>query len=175
MSTKELPQRKPTRWQERDYNTPGGYFITICTQDKRCILSRIVGGDVLDAPKRVELLPHGEIAYKYIQQLNDFYENLKVEHFVIMPNHIHILLFVKDSFMSDTGASRTSPPTAKQHAVVSRFVSTFKRFCNKEYGENIWQRGFHDHIIRNRQDLDEHLKYICENPLKWQTDPLFIP
>ena len=48
---KKLPKRKPPRWQERDYNTPGGYFITICTQDKRCILSRIVGGDVLDAPK----------------------------------------------------------------------------------------------------------------------------
>jgi len=58
--------------------------------------------------------------------------------------------------------------------VVSRFVSTFKRFCNKEYGVNIWQRHFNDHIIRNRQDLEEHIKYISENPMKWKTDSLFV-
>lgn len=60
-----------------------------------------------------------------------------------------------------------------QHAAVSRFVSTFKRFCNKEYGVNLWQRGFHDHVIRDRRDLEEHLAYISENPLKWQLDPLY--
>ena len=190
----ELPKRKPTRLRNYDYNIPGAYFITICTQDKRQILSRIVGGDILDAPKSatnttascksvggdvldapnsIKLLPHGEIANKYINRLNDFYEDLKVEHYVIMPNHIHILLFVYDSVAFGNGASRTSPPTAKQHAVVSRFVSTFKRFCNKEYGVNIWQRHFNDHIIRNRQDYEEHIKYISENPMKWQADPLF--
>ncbi|MBQ6703027.1 MAG: transposase [Clostridia bacterium] len=116
----------------------------------------------------MKLLPYGEIAEKYIKQLNKFYENISVEKYVIMPDHIHILIVVKKE--KDTiqkgGASRTSPPT-RQHSSVSKNVSTFKRFCNKEYGENIWQESFFDHIIRSNEDYEEHLKYIHENPIKW--------
>ena len=163
----ELPNRKPTRLRSFDYNNIGAYFITICTQNKQQILSRIVGGDVLDAPQNVKLLPYGKIAEKYLNQLNDFYSNIEVDQYVIMPNHIHIMLFVLDD-----GASRTSPPT-RQHSLVPQFVSTFKRFCNKEYGKNIWQRQFHDHIIRNRKDYEEHIKYIYDNPFRWCYDELY--
>ena len=52
-------------------------------------------------------------------------------------------------------------------------MSTFKRFCNKEYGENIRQYRSNDHIIRNREDYEEHLRYIYENPLRWQDDELY--
>jgi len=185
---KELPKRKPTRFKNFDYSTTGAYFITICTENRERILSRVVGGDVLDAPsvneadfvvgdslrctcldapQNIELLPHGIIADKYIKQLNEFYDNISVDQYVIMPNHIHIMLFVLKN-----GASRTSPPT-KQHSAVSQFVSTFKRFCNKEYGGNIWQRHFNDHIIRNREDYDAHIKYIYENPMRWHYDELY--
>ena len=162
-----MPKRKPTRLRDFDYNSSGAYFITICTENRRQILSHIVGGDVLDAPKSTELLLCGKLADKYINQLNDFYDNIKADKYVIMPNHIHIMLFV-----SEDGASRTSPPT-RQHSVVSQFVSTFKRFCNKEYGCNIWQRHFNDHIIRNRKDYEEHLRYIYENPTRWYYDELY--
>ncbi len=135
------------------------------------ILSRIVGGDVLDAPVCSELLPKGIIAEKYIKQLNKYYECVSVDKYVIMPDHIHILLRV-----FECGASRTSPPT-KQHSTLSRFVSTFKRFCNKDYMENIWQDSFYDHVIRNQEDYKEHIKYIYENPLKWyyenKQNPIF--
>ncbi len=164
---KGLPKRKPTRLQNFDYDSEGAYFITLCTENRRQILSRVVGGDVLDAPKNVELLPYGRIADKYINQLNHFYDNIKIDQYVIMPNHIHIMMFVMGN-----GASRTSPPT-RQHSAVSQFVSTFKRFCNKEYGGNIWQRHFNDHIIRNREDYEEHLRYIYENPIRWQFDKLY--
>jgi REP element-mobilizing transposase RayT len=115
----------------------------------------------------VELLPHGIVADKYVKQMNEFYENIIVDQYVIMPNHIHLILSVRED-----GASRTSPPT-KQHSAVSQFVSTFKRFCNKEYGGNIWQRSFNDHVIRNREDYDEHIKYIYENPIRWYYDELY--
>jgi len=164
---KDLPKRKPTRWQFYDYNSVGAYFLTICTQDRKQLLSRIVGGDVLDAPNSFKLLPHGQIADTYIRQLNDFYDNIKIDHYVIMPNHIHMILFVLEN-----GASRTSPPT-KQHTAVSQFVSTFKRFCNKEYGGNIWQRHFHDHIIRNHRDYEKYRQYIYENPMRWRHDELY--
>jgi len=169
-------QRKPTRIRKYDYSSAGAYFVTICTQDRKRIMSEIistndkcisktneniVGGDVLDAPFCIKLLPYGVIAEKYIKQLDDFYNNIKIDHYIIMPDHIHIMIFVYKS-----GASRTSPPT-RQHSIISRFVSTFKRFCNKEYGENIWQESFYDHIIRNDQDYEEHIKYIYENPIKW--------
>ena len=165
---KNLPQRKPTRLKNFDYSSGGAYFITICTENRQKILSRVVGVDVLDDPKSIELSPFGEIADKYINQLNDFYNNITVDKYVIMPNHIHIMLFV-----SINGSSRTSTPT-RQHSVVSQFVSTFKRFCNKEYGKSIWQRHFHDHIIRNREDYEEHLKYIYKNPTNWHLDELYM-
>ena len=144
----DLPKRERIRLKGFDYNKRRAYFITICTEKRRELLSRIVGGDVLDAPYSVELLPHGKVADRYINQMNEFYNNIKVDRFVIMPDHIHIMLFVlgdDDSSNGESqnslenGASRTSPPT-KQHSIVSRFVSTLKRFCNKEYGEIIWQR-----------------------------------
>ncbi len=129
-----LPKRKSIRLKEYNYSEIGLYFVTICTDKRRKILSKIVGIDVPDDP-RVELTAYGKIADKYINQLNDFYENISVEQYVIMPNHIHMILFV-----CDDGSSRMSTPTVKQHSVVPAFVSTFKRFCNKEIGENIWQR-----------------------------------
>ena len=99
---KELPQRKSTRLKNFDYSSAGAYFITICTQNRRQISSRIVGGDVLDAPKNIELLPYGKIADKCINQLNYFYDDVKIDRYVIMPNHIHIMLLV-----SESGVSRT--------------------------------------------------------------------
>ncbi|MBQ5887006.1 MAG: hypothetical protein IIW82_05070, partial [Clostridia bacterium] len=68
----ELKKRKPTRLKTFDYNSSGAYFLTICTENRRRILSRIVGGDVPDAPKDTELLPYDKIADKYINQLNNF-------------------------------------------------------------------------------------------------------
>ena len=171
----ELKKRKTPRYQSFDYNSVGVYFITICTQNRRCILSRIVGTGVLDCPQP-ELTRYGEIADKYIKQLNNFYEHLSVEKYVIMPNHIHLLLWLKENKnKTDNGQSRTPVPTNVERAnsACSQFVSTFKRFCNKEYGENIWQARFNDHIIRNRDDYEEHVKYLYDNPIRWYYDELY--
>ena len=151
-----------------DYNSSGSYFITICTKDRKCILSKVVGTGVPDCPKIV-LLKHGIIAEKYIHQLNEFYSYISVENFVIMPNHIHMMVFLIE------GQSGTPVPTDMNRAnnVLSKFVSTFKRFCNKEYGENVWQSRFNDHIIRNNKDYEEHMQYIYENPARWIYDEMY--
>ena len=65
------------------------------------------------------------------------------------------------------------PVPTPQNSSVSRFISTLKRFCNKEYGENIWQYRSYDHIIRNREDFDMHFKYIQNNPVRWRDDELY--
>ena len=107
-----------------------------------------------------------KIIDKYIKQFNDFYEHIIIDKYVIMPNHVHLIILVEN------GASGTSPPT-KQHSVISQFISTLKRFVNKEIGYNIFQRSFHDHVIRDQDDYLKIWNYIDENPAKWQEDKYY--
>ena len=88
---------------------------------------------------------------------------VKIDRYVIMPDHIHVIIFI-DSDKYIYGSSKAPTPT---NEMIPHIVSTFKRFCTKEIGENIFQRGYFDHIIRNREDYEEHVKYIYENPMKW--------
>ena len=214
MEKEKLPERKNMRWDKQDYSHPGEYMITVCTKDMKQILSRITAGNpqtvgtgVPDRPHHVNaqtvgddipIVPHTELTYygkiadKYINQLNDFYKNINVIKYVIMPNHIHLLLQIPDNGQSKihpvnanafTGTpNRTPVPTGENrtdinrreygdnngaNSTVSKFVSTFKRFCNKEYGENIWQARFHDHVIRDENDLIGAINYIENNPYRW--------
>ncbi len=160
-----LPKRQPMRLKDCDYNTPGAYFITICTKDKKNLLSEIVGTGVLDCPKNI-LSEYGKIANNHITAMNNFYNNISVDKYVIMPNHIHLLLRI---LHTENGQSGTPVPT-KANSVISRFVSTFKRFCNKEYGQNIWQSRSYDHVVRGEQDYKEICEYIDNNPTKWKND-----
>ncbi len=162
----DFTQRKQNRLENFDYGQKGAYFITICVKDRNKILSNIVGTGVLDCPK-IQLLNHGKIADKYINKLNNFYDNISVDKYIIMPNHIHLILSVKN------GQSGTPVPTNinlkidNKNSPVAKFISTFKRFCNKEYGENIWQSRYYDHIIRSQEDYNEICEYIDNNPQKW--------
>ena len=96
-----LPQRKQNRLENYDYSQNGAYFITICTHNRKQILSDIiVGTGVPDCPK-IKLLKYGEIADKYIKQLNDFYDDISVDKYVVMPDHIHLLLNVQNGQSGD--------------------------------------------------------------------------
>jgi len=164
----ETSQRKSNRIGNYDYSQNGAYFITICTQGRNQILSRLsVGTGLPDCPPEavfptIELLRHGKIADIYIRQMDAFYSHLSIDKYVIMPDHIHLLITVH-------GQPGTAVPTrGKQcNSVISQFVGTLKRFCNKQYGENIWQGRYYDHVIRNQQDYNEIWEYIENNPLKW--------
>ncbi len=148
-----LPKRKPTRLKGYDYSEPGAYFITICVKERKELLSEIIVGDgVLNVPQNI-LTQYGEIADKYINQMNEFYKHLSVDKYVIMPNHIHFILSITDLRI---GTSGTPSPTNSE-------ISTFKRFCNKEYGKNIWQRLSNDHIIRGEKDYQKIWEYIDTN------------
>ena len=88
----KLPKRKPNRLPNFDYSTPGAYFITICTQDKKCILGQIVGGGDLDAPQ-ISLSTIGKKVWRNIE-LSRQIPNIHVDKYVIMPNHIHFILVI---------------------------------------------------------------------------------
>lgn len=158
----ELQTRKPNRLKDYDYSQDGAYFITICTKDRKEILSEIqptdVGNAVLGIPF-VELTEYGKITEKIILQMQDFYDYMRIEKFVIMPNHIHLIITI-----GIDGVPRTAHPT------ISRFIGLMKRYINKEIGENIWQKSFHDHIIRDDIDYQNIWQYIDENPTKWTED-----
>ena len=85
-----LPQRKPTRLRNYDYSQDGFYFITICTHNKQKILCDIVGDGVYDIPQ-MNLTKYGNILEKYIVFMNSKYENVLINKYVIMPNHIDYL------------------------------------------------------------------------------------
>ena len=88
-----------------------------------------------------------------------------VDKYVIMPNHIHFILLVD---RADTGGTSRSPsPT---NAVIPHFVSTFKRFCHKDAGRKIFQRSYHDHVIRGEKDYLKIWEYIDNNPARWKED-----
>ena len=162
----KLPQRKTIRLKEYDYNTPGVYFLTMCTENRRCILSRIVGTGVLDGPK-IELLPCGEVVERILLQIGSFYKHILIEDFVIMPNHVHILLKITED------AAKENTISTAQNTAVSRFVSTLKRFTHREWGGGIWQPRSYDHVIRDQDDFEIHRKYIKENPSGWEKDELY--
>ena len=162
----ELPKRKPNRLSYYDYDSAGAYFITICTKDRKCILSEIVGDDALGVPK-LQLTDLGKIVERYILSGNQM-ERVMVEKYVIMPNHIHILLCVD---LDISGTPRASSPTS---AVVPNFVSALKRLANREIGKKIFQRSYHDHIIRNHADYLKIWEYIDNNPKQWELDCFYL-
>ena len=154
--TDRLPERKPNRLPTFDYASNGAYFVTLCTQNKRCILSTVAVGATCGRPPVIELTAAGEIVEREILRLNETYENLRVEHYTIMPNHVHLLLVI-DAF----GGRPQVAPT------VSRAMKQFKGAVTKRLGASVWQKGFHDHVIRSESDYACHLQYIDENPKKW--------
>ena len=124
-------------------------------------------GGTLDDPKTI-LTEIGKIVEKYLISSENI-EGIKIDKYVIMPDHIHVIIFL-DPEKYAKGSSRAPTPT---NEMLPHLVSTFKRFCNKEIEENIFQRGYIEHIIRNREDYETRTKYIYENPIRWFYDELY--
>ena len=87
-----LPKRKPTRLKDYDYSTPGAYFITICVKERKQILSKIIVGDDAHIVPPNQLTNIGLVCDKYINNINTIYENVYLDKYVIMPNHIHLII-----------------------------------------------------------------------------------
>ena len=139
-------------------------------REKKKVFGRVVGGGVLDAP-RVSPSPHGEIVIAQLEAMTNFYPDLQIEKYVVMPNHIHFIVVVTQG---PSGASRTPPPTeVRANQTIPAFVSTLKRMTNRTADVQLWQRGYYDHIIRDQLDYDTIWQYIDENPAKWPHDQFY--
>lgn len=152
----DFPKRKSIRIENYDYSTPGAYFITVCTANREKIFWNGVGADII-RPQNVPLSPIGKIVEQSILQMVDHYDNVTVDNYCVMPDHIHLIL----RFESDIDGRILSAPT------VSTVVGSMKRWVSKKVGRPIWQKSFYDHGIRNQQDYDEIWQYIENNPLTY--------
>ena len=156
----DRPKRKPLRLPDYDYSAPGAYFVTICTHDRRCILSDIVVGAAISRPPDVQLSSCGEIVALAIHNIPLIYTTVSVDHSVIMPNHIHLILRIRN----DESGRMISALT------VSTVVGQMKRWASKRAGMALWQRSYHEHVIRNEADYRQIWEYIDSNPAKWTED-----
>jgi len=152
----DLPKRKQNRIEDYDYSTPGAYFITVCTANREKIFWNGVGADSI-RPQNLPLSNAGRIAEQGILQVAEHYENVVVDKYCIMPDHIHLLLRIQP----ELDGQILSAPT------VSTVVGSMKRWVSKQIGRSIWQKSFYDHGVRNQQDYDEIWEYIENNPLKY--------
>ncbi len=149
--------RKPNRLKGYDYSQNGAYFITVCTKNKECLLGNIVGGDAYIAPQ-IKLSKYGKTAEKYISGIKGIHK------YVIMPNHIHMIILL----CNEEGTMWASSPTS-----IPQLIKSFKILVTKETGISLWQRSYYDHIIRDENDYEAIWEYIENNPLKWKNDRFF--
>jgi REP element-mobilizing transposase RayT len=167
----KLPVRKNLRLREFDYNTPGAYFITFCTHNRSNILSRIVGA--IHESLVSQLTACGVIVDAVIQSIPE-HLHVTIDRYVIMPNHVHLIVVIAESDV--LRAIRESPLQGR--SIVSKAVGYIKMNASKairqQYGDvTVWQRGYHDHVIRNQDDYEMIAKYIHENPLRWELDKFY--
>ena len=172
MENDKFSKRKQIRLKEYDYSANGAYFVTVCTKDRKHLFwnkekmrlkhTNRVGADII-RPEDIELTVIGEIVKEAIENIPIKYENIKLDSFVIMPNHIHIIFFTENP---DSGRMISAPTR-------SVVIGQMKRYASKKAGFGIWQKSFYDHIIRNYRDYDEKLNYILSNPLKWLDDEYY--
>ena len=147
-------RRKPHRLTNYDYHTPGAYFITICTKDKKNFFWHNVGASIA-RPTDVVLSPCGRLAEEAILNISKHYPSVSVDHYVVMPNHIHLLLQIH---------GHSHPPS------ISQVIQQMKGYVTKQAGKPIWQKLFHDHVIRNQNDYNMIWYYIENNPSTWAED-----
>jgi len=151
-----LPKRKHLRLNHYDYSQPGAYFITICTSNKSNLFW-IFDDQPIQTINDIKLSPEGIIVKQGIIQISSHYNNITVDKYCIMPDHIHLIIRIKSN---ENGQINFSP-------AIPTVIGSLKRWISKQIGKPIWQKSYYDHCIRNQEDYNEKYKYIENNPYKY--------
>ena len=130
------------------------------------LLGEIVG-DAHPGVPIVRLNDIGNIVESHIENIDMVYNNVVVQKYVVMPNHIHLILFV-----TRERDARCASPTK---SVAAKVINALKSLTSRHFVKSLWQRSYHDHIIRNEDDYLRNWQYIDENPAKWEEDKYFAP
>ncbi len=165
----KLPKRKHPRLKEYEY-ADGWYFVTLCTDKKRKILGDVetcetdVGRGAL-TPPQVRLSDIGKVVEKHLINTGTAYPDVKIDDYVIMPNHIHLIVAI--------GAAADGGVRAPRPTTLTEIVRSFKSLSTREVGYSIWQTSFYDHVIRNEADYLRIRQYMDNNPARWAEDEYF--
>jgi REP element-mobilizing transposase RayT len=151
-----LPQRKSPRLPDYDYSLNGAYFVTICTHQRLHLF-----GDVHDGEMHSNAV--GDIAQERWSALPEHHQHITLDLFVVMPNHVHGILFLDGESVS------LSTVIGAFKSGVSRRVRQLPR----QSALQVWQGRYHDHIIRNEQSLQAIREYVLYNPARWQQDKFY--
>jgi len=158
--------RRSIRLRDYDYSSAGAYFVTICAYKKECVFGDIIDGQMM-------LNSAGKSVYNSWQWLEEQYDHVELDQFIVMPNHLHGIICIND--VCGRGGSRTAP-TMKQKPL-GRLIGAFKTVSTKQTniichasGNQLWQRNYYENIIRNEESLNRIRDYIQNNPIKWELD-----
>ena len=161
-----LPKRKNLRLENFNYASNGAYFITICVSDTSVCLWKntnphrhTVGANCVRPQNNILLSKIGQIVENEIFKMNSIYDNVIIDKYCIMPDHIHMIIFLNN--LDDKFQETLFSPT------ISRIIKQFKGSIAKQICRSIWQKSFNDHIIRNKKSYIEIWKYIDQNPNKY--------
>lgn len=152
-----LHHRRSIRLAGYDYSQAGAYFITICTHDRACILGEIIDGAMIHNE-------FGDIVTSHWQDLSEHHHNLELDESIVMPNHFHCIIILRQ-----VSPEFTTP--------ISEIVRGFKTFSARQInkmrnckGIPVWQRNYYERIIRSETELNNIRNYIINNPANWDTD-----
>ena len=161
-----LPERKLHRLSSWDYHQNGYYHITICTHQKRKLLSTIhqSGTDCIATPTAL-----GEMIKAHWENMVSVSPYIKLDYYCLMPNHLHGIIVIE-------------APENTDHPSISELIRGFKSVTTRQYNKlvppenknTLWQASFYDEIIRNEDMLYQIRKYIEGNPSKWLTDNMYV-
>ena len=158
----ERHERKNIRLKEYDYSTPGAYFITVCTKDRKNYFWQNVGASIA-RPQDIVLTECGKVADVAISNISKKYQVITVDKYVIMPNHLHLLIQIH-------GDEKGRPMVAP---TIKTVIQQMKGYVSKNVGFKIWQKSYYDHVVRGREDYLELCQYIINNPQKWAQDKFY--
>ncbi len=166
--------RRSIRLKEYDYSLSGGYFITIVAWQRECLFGEIVGGEM-------RLSGFGEIARSEWFKTGELRQNVELleDEFVVMPNHIHGIIWIKED--DTVGARRRRAPTEQFRKPVKGSIPTIVRAYKSAVafsindlrgtrGVSVWQSNYYEHIIRDDADRQRIRRYIESNPIMWADD-----
>ena len=164
--------RKHIRLKNYDYSQCGYYYVTIHTANNEYTLST-VGRGLAPASYEIKLTETGKVAEQQLFALEERFKGVQIDKYVIMPNHIHVVIIIGESVTSVEEAGASPRPTLSD--IVCAYKSITTRICNKNdniQGRKIFQTSFYESIIRNEKAYHSILNYIENNPLKWIIDNL---
>ncbi len=164
--------RHSIRLKDYDYSRPGAYFVTICTHNRECLFGEI-------SKSHMVLNKNGEIVNEEWTKSPDIRTEIRLDSFVVMPNHFHGIVYIED-----TRANSRSPLQQSRVGMgsetLSSMIAGFKSAVTKQIKQintnslsTVWQRNYYEHIIRDESELDQIREYIANNPLKWQEDKYY--